>query len=71
VEKRPTTEELLRDGAVKGYVNEEEINEIKKFLYVKIVVPENSEVKNGVLGLNEGCYLSLVKFLASSILREV
>jgi hypothetical protein len=23
------------------------------------------------LGLNEGCYLSLVKFLASSILREV
>jgi hypothetical protein len=36
-----------------------------------IVVPEDFEVKNGVLGFDRDLYLSIVKFLDSSIVRKV
>jgi hypothetical protein len=41
-----------------------------KSKFPKIVVPEYLEVKNGILGLDRDVYLSLVKFLDSSV-REV
>jgi hypothetical protein len=34
-------------------------------------VGEGFEIENGVLGLNRDIYLSIVKFLDSSILRKV
>jgi hypothetical protein len=37
----------------------------------EIGVVEDFEVENGVLGLNRDVYLSVVKFLDSSILRKV
>jgi hypothetical protein len=39
--------------------------------FKKIVVIKDFEVENGVLGLDRDCYLSIVKFLDSSILRKV
>jgi hypothetical protein len=36
-----------------------------------IIVFKDYEIENGVLGLDRDCYLSLVKFLDSSILRRV
>jgi hypothetical protein len=41
------------------------------FGFEEIVVCENFSVENGVLGLDRDCYLSIVKFLDSSILRKV
>jgi hypothetical protein len=37
----------------------------------EIIVFVNFEVENGVLGLDRDCYLNIVKFLDSSILRKV
>jgi hypothetical protein len=37
----------------------------------EILVPENFKVENGVLGLERDIYLSIVKFLNSSIVRKV
>jgi hypothetical protein len=37
----------------------------------KEVIVEDFEVENGVLGLNRDVYLSIVKFLNSSIVRKV
>jgi hypothetical protein len=37
----------------------------------EIVVVEDFEAKNGVLGLDRDIYLSIVKFLDSSIVRKV
>jgi hypothetical protein len=37
----------------------------------EIIVFRDFEVENGVLGLNRGVYLSIVKFLDSSKLRKV
>jgi hypothetical protein len=42
-----------------------------KCQFSEIIVVENFEVMNGVFGLNQDVYLSLVKFLNSSILRKV
>jgi hypothetical protein len=39
--------------------------------FKEIIVFEDFEVENGVLGLERDCYLSIVKFLDSSILRKV
>jgi hypothetical protein len=39
--------------------------------FKEIIVVEDYEVGNGVLGLDQDCYLSLVKFLTSSISRNV
>jgi hypothetical protein len=39
--------------------------------FKEIVVFVDSEIKNGVLGLERDVYLSIVKFLDSSILRKV
>jgi hypothetical protein len=39
--------------------------------FKEIIVVEDFEVKNGVLGLDRDIYLSIVKFLDSSILRKV
>jgi hypothetical protein len=39
--------------------------------FKEIFVFEKFEIKNGVLGLDRDCYLSIVKFLDSSILRKV
>jgi hypothetical protein len=37
----------------------------------EIIVSGGFEIENGVLGLDRDCYLSVVKFLDSSILRKV
>jgi hypothetical protein len=42
-----------------------------KVLHNEILVVENFEVSNGILGLERDVYLSIVKFLDSSILRKV
>jgi hypothetical protein len=39
--------------------------------FKEIVVFKDFEVENGVLGLERDIYLSIVKFLNSSILRKV
>jgi hypothetical protein len=39
--------------------------------FKEIVVVDGFEVENGVLGLERDMYLSIVKFLDSSILRKV
>jgi hypothetical protein len=41
------------------------------YLFKEIIVVQDFEVKNGVLGLERDIYLSIVKFLDSSILRKV
>jgi hypothetical protein len=41
------------------------------FFCKEINIPEGFEVENGILGLIRGVYLSLVRFLDSSILRKV
>jgi hypothetical protein len=42
-----------------------------KVLHKEILVAEDFEVSNGILGLERDVYLSIVKFLDSSILRKV
>jgi hypothetical protein len=44
---------------------------ISKSKIPKIIVSKDYEVENGILGLDRDNYLSIVKFLDSSILREV
>jgi hypothetical protein len=39
--------------------------------FEEIIVSKDFEFENGVLGLDRDCYLSLVRFLDSSILRKV
>jgi hypothetical protein len=39
--------------------------------FKEIIIPKDLEVENGVLGLERDVYLSVVKFLDSSILRKV
>jgi hypothetical protein len=39
--------------------------------FKEIIVLKDFEFENGVLGLDRDCYLSIVKFLDSSILRKV
>jgi hypothetical protein len=39
--------------------------------YKEIIVVDGFEVENGVLGLDRDIYLSIVKFLDSSIVRKV
>jgi hypothetical protein len=39
--------------------------------FKEIVVCESFQIENGVLGLERDVYLSIVKFLDSSILRKV
>jgi hypothetical protein len=39
--------------------------------FKEIVVSKDFEIENGVLGLDRDCYLSVVKFLDSSVLRKV
>jgi hypothetical protein len=39
--------------------------------FKEIIFLKNFEIENGILGLDRDCYLSIVKFLDSSILREV
>jgi hypothetical protein len=44
-------------------------NDIHQF--IEIIVIEDFEVKNGVLGLDRDAQLSIVKFLNSSAVRKV
>jgi hypothetical protein len=44
---------------------------LTKSKFPKITVSKDFEVKNGVLGLDRDAYLSIVKFLDSSIVRKV
>jgi hypothetical protein len=44
---------------------------LSKSNFPKIVVSKNYEVENGLLGLDRDCYLSLVKFIDSPILKKV
>jgi hypothetical protein len=37
----------------------------------EIIVSENFEIKNGLLGLERDSYLRIVEFLGSSIIRKV
>jgi hypothetical protein len=39
--------------------------------FKEIIVFENFEIENGILGSKRDIYLSIVKFLNSSILRKV
>jgi hypothetical protein len=39
--------------------------------FKQIIVFEDFEIENGICGLDRDCYLSIVKFLDSSILRKV
>jgi hypothetical protein len=39
--------------------------------FKEMIVVKDFEVKNGVLGLDRDIYLSLVKYLYSSIVRKV
>jgi hypothetical protein len=39
--------------------------------FKEIIVFEDFEVENGVLGLDRDIYLSIIKFLDSSIVRKV
>jgi hypothetical protein len=41
------------------------------YQFKKIVVAEDFEIKNGALGLDRDCYLSIVKFLDSLVVRKV
>jgi hypothetical protein len=46
-------------------------NILTKLKFPKIIVSKNFEVKNGLLGLDRDVYLIVVKFLDSSIIRQV
>jgi hypothetical protein len=46
-------------------------NNSNKYKFKKIIVSKNYELENGILGLDRDNYLSIVKFLDSSILRKV
>jgi hypothetical protein len=39
--------------------------------FEEIIILNNFEIGNGMLGLDRDCYLSIIKFLDSSILRKV
>jgi hypothetical protein len=39
--------------------------------FIEIIVFKDFEIENGVLGLERDVYLSIVKFLDSSLLRKV
>jgi hypothetical protein len=43
----------------------------KRSLFIEITVDEDFEVENGALGLDRDIYLSIVKFLNSSTVRNV
>jgi hypothetical protein len=44
---------------------------LNKIQFKEILVFKDFEVENGVLGLERDMYLSIIKFLDSSILRKV
>jgi hypothetical protein len=46
-------------------------NILNKYQFKEIIVFENFEIDDGVLGFERDVYLSIVKFLDSSILRKV
>jgi hypothetical protein len=58
----------LKSSKVKGYHS---LNNTNEYQLKEIIVFNNFELENGVLGLDRDCYLSIVKFLDSSILRKV
>jgi hypothetical protein len=39
--------------------------------FKEIIVFRDFKIENGVLGLDRDCYLNIVKFLDSSVLRKV
>jgi hypothetical protein len=41
------------------------------YLFKEIIVVQDLEVENGLLGLEQNVYLSIIKFLDSSIVRKV
>jgi hypothetical protein len=43
----------------------------KKIEEEEIIVAENFEIENGMLGLIQGVYLKIVEFLNSPVLRKV
>jgi hypothetical protein len=44
---------------------------MNSYEFKEIIVFKNSEVENGLLGLERDVFLSIVKFLDSSLLRKV
>jgi hypothetical protein len=55
------------ENGVSKTANENKVNKTAWFDFVG----EGFEIENGVLGLERDIYLSIVKFLDSSILRKV
>jgi hypothetical protein len=45
--------------------------QVNKYDFKEIIFFIDFEIENGVLGLDRDCYLSIVKFLDSSVLRKV
>jgi hypothetical protein len=39
--------------------------------FKEVVIIQNFEIENGLLGLDRDCYLSIVKFLDSPTVRKV
>jgi seryl-tRNA synthetase len=69
-EMREENKELKKNLTEADKKMKEEIYKIKKMAWDDFV-GEDFEVENGILGLNRDVYLSLVKFLNSSMLRKV
>jgi uncharacterized protein (DUF3084 family) len=75
--KRKDEEVKRKDEKIKSFMKEK--NELKRrdkiYKINKAAWPdfvgEGFEIENGVLGLDRDCYLSIIKFLHSSILRKV
>jgi hypothetical protein len=44
---------------------------MNSYEFKEIIVSEDFDIDNGVLGLERDCYLSIVKFLDSSVVRKV
>jgi hypothetical protein len=44
---------------------------MSSYKFKEIFIVEDFEIKNGLLGLDRDCYLSIVKFLNSSVVRKV
>jgi hypothetical protein len=47
------------------------LNDTSEYQFKEIIVVKDFEIENGMLGLDRDAYLSVVKFLDSSILRNV
>jgi hypothetical protein len=59
---------IYKDKSLFLILNFQQMNSCE---FKEIIISKDSEVENGMLGLERDIYLSIVKFLESSILRKV